>query len=309
VHEALYFGNELDHSLFNPNQLRDNGITVDDVPRQYDWNSTQSIYIPKHELRITLSLDGIISGFECQKPTWEEYENNPKIKLTADQLWQPHSDDFAEKEQSVSTVSSKAYYESLLLQHNMDHQISAARAVYNATMTQPPYDEDDMASLMIAQVKVAADDHDSDGLTGRRDEIVVPPNEDRTRIYALSTTKKRSALTPEILSRRWGIGLDTAKKTLQATTQAGICNVLAPGKRKVRQRLDHLKFPNLRGQYYTDTMFSKVKSTRGHKTAQVFTSGHGYDRYYPLPSKRFAGKALMSFIHDAGILQLLISHI
>jgi hypothetical protein len=32
VHEALYFGNELDHSLFNPNQPQDNGITVKDVP-------------------------------------------------------------------------------------------------------------------------------------------------------------------------------------------------------------------------------------------------------------------------------------
>jgi hypothetical protein len=50
-------------------------------------------------------------------------------------------------------------------------------------MTPPPYDKDDMASLMIAQVKVAADDHDGDGLTGRQDEIVFPPNKDRTRIY------------------------------------------------------------------------------------------------------------------------------
>jgi hypothetical protein len=182
VHEALYFGNELDHILFNPNQLRDNGITVEDVPRQYDRTSTHSIYIPEHELRIPLSLDGIISGFECQKPTWEEYENNPKIKLMADRLWQPHSDDFAEKERRVSTVSSKAYYETLLLQHNTNCQISDARAVYNATMTPHPYDEEDMASLMIAQVKVATDDHDGDGLTGRLDEIIYPPNEDRRRI-------------------------------------------------------------------------------------------------------------------------------
>jgi hypothetical protein len=130
MHGALYFGNELDHSLFNPNQLWDNGITIKDVPCQYDKTSMHSIYIPGHELRIPLSLDGIISGLECQKPTWEEYENNPKIELTADRLWQPHSDDFAEKERSVSTVSSQAYYESLLLQHNTNCQISAARAVY-----------------------------------------------------------------------------------------------------------------------------------------------------------------------------------
>jgi hypothetical protein len=169
-------------------------------------------------------------------------------------------------------VSSKAYYETLLLQHNTNHQISAARAVYNVTMTPHPYDEDDMASLMIAQVKVTADDNDGDGLTGRQDKIIFPPNENRTRIYALSTTEKRSALTPEILSRQWGIGLDTAKKTLQATTQVSVCNVLAPGKWNICQRMDHLKFPKLCGQYYTDTMFSKVKSTRGHKTAQVFTN-------------------------------------
>jgi hypothetical protein len=106
-------------------------------------------------------------------------------------------------------------------------------------MTPPPYDEDGMASIMIAQVKVAADDHDGDGLTGRQDEIVFPPNQDRTRIYALLTTEKCPALTPETLSRRWGIVLDTAKKTLQAITQAGVRNVLAPGKLKVRQRLDH----------------------------------------------------------------------
>ena len=32
VHEALYFGDKLEHSLLNPNQIRDNGITVKDVP-------------------------------------------------------------------------------------------------------------------------------------------------------------------------------------------------------------------------------------------------------------------------------------
>jgi hypothetical protein len=55
-------------------------------------------------------------------------------------------------------------------------------------------------------------------------------------------------------------------------------------------------------------MFSKVKLMRGHKTTQVFTNGHGYDRFYLLPSKCFSGKAFMAFIRDAGILQLLISN-
>jgi hypothetical protein len=33
VHEALYFGDEFEHSLLNPrNQIRDHGICVDDLP-------------------------------------------------------------------------------------------------------------------------------------------------------------------------------------------------------------------------------------------------------------------------------------
>lgn len=123
---------------------------------------------------------------------------------------------------------------------------------------------------------------------------------------ALSTEEKRLALTAEIPSQRWGIGLNTAKQTLSATTQAGIHNVLAPGERKVQQRVDHLKFPYLRGRYYMDMVFTKVKSARGYTTAQVFGNGHGYDRLYPTKSKSLAGQALMSFIHDAGIPQTLI---
>ena len=168
--------------------------------------------------------------------------------MTADRPWKPYTDEFAERERRVSSVASKVYYENILMQHNTDRQIAAAIAVRDATMTTSPYDEDDMATLLIAKVIVAADDHDGDGISGRENEVVYPPNEEHRRIKALSTTEKRSALTPEILSRRWNIGLDTAKKTLHATTQAGVRNVLAPGERKVRQRLDHLKFPNLRGQ-------------------------------------------------------------
>jgi hypothetical protein len=80
-------------------------------------------------------------------------------------------------------------------------------------------------------------------------------------------------LLPKDLSKRWAIGLEAAKRTLQVTTQAGIRNVLAPGERKLRQKLDHLKFPNLQRHFYTNTMFSKLMSVRGNKVAQVFTNG------------------------------------
>ena len=76
----------------------------------------------------------------------------------------------------------------------------------------------------------------------------------------------------------------------------------------MRQRLDHLKFPSLRGSIYSDTMFAKkVKSLRGHLIAQVFTNCRGYDRFYPMQFKTEAPDTLMDFIHDAGIPQTIIS--
>jgi hypothetical protein len=54
-------------------------------------------------------------------------------------------------------------------------------------------------------------------------------------------------------------------------------------------------------------MFSKLKSVRGNKVAQVVTNARGYNQFYPLKSKGLAESALMMFIHDAGIPQTIVS--
>ena len=94
---------------------------------------------------------------------------------------------------------------------------------------------------------------------------------------------------------------------MPVTMQMGIRNVLVPGEPKVCQYLDHLHFPTLWGQFYTDTMFSQMKLTRGNKAAQVFTNGLGYDCFYPQKTKSKADSALMLFIHDVGIPPVLVS--
>lgn len=50
-----------------------------------------------------------------------------------------------------------------------------------------------------------------------------------TNISAITTTSPRnSRVTSELLSQRWGIGLDIAKETLKVTTQKGIQQVSGP---------------------------------------------------------------------------------
>ena len=108
INQALFFGDKVQVSLLNPNQLRANGLRVDDVPRQLLCNSTHSIYFLNKDVRIPLCLDGITSGFKSRKPTMQEVDEMPHLELTADSIWKPSSTHFAEMETtlvaSVSTV-------------------------------------------------------------------------------------------------------------------------------------------------------------------------------------------------------------
>ena len=51
INDALYFGDRLNHSLLCPNQLRDFGIRVHDVPTQYDPNSPHRFGIAPADAR------------------------------------------------------------------------------------------------------------------------------------------------------------------------------------------------------------------------------------------------------------------
>ena len=67
------------------------------------------------------------------------------------------------------------------------------------------------------------------------------------------------------------------------------------------------KFPSIKGKFYADAMFSKVPSIHGDKGGTAFTNGFGYDRFYAWKSKSEHGNAIMSFIHDVGVPQTLVS--
>jgi hypothetical protein len=84
MHQTLYFGDGLDESLLNPNQLHANGLIVEDVPCQYKKQLSHSIFIPTSGMTIPLSMDGVVSRFETMKPTSEEYHTLPQIELTED---------------------------------------------------------------------------------------------------------------------------------------------------------------------------------------------------------------------------------
>ena len=100
IHEALYFGDCLKQTLLNPNQLQAHGLLVEDVPHQFDPKLSHLIHELKSRISIPLCLDGVISTFPSLKPTWEEYNLLPHIELTSDMPWDPHSVEYAEREEN-----------------------------------------------------------------------------------------------------------------------------------------------------------------------------------------------------------------
>ena len=97
--EALYFRDKMAHTLLCLNQLRHNGLRVDDCPRQYDAKSSQSISIPGSDLIIPLTLRGVISGFVTRLPTDNELDNvTLHVELTSDIDWDLYATKFSEQE-------------------------------------------------------------------------------------------------------------------------------------------------------------------------------------------------------------------
>ena len=61
------------------------------------------------------------------------------------------------------------------------------------------------------------------------------------------------------------------------------------------------------GRWYSDTIYFSVKSiTRKEKSAQIFTNGKGFDVVHPIDSVKHCHQALVNFIQEHVIPQVLV---
>jgi hypothetical protein len=118
---------------------------------------------------------------------------------------------------------------------------------------------------------------------------------------------RKSVLTKEILARQWGIGLETAHRTLRVTTQAGVQMMIHPLERRFQTKQVHMKFPTYRAKVYMDTVFSTIKSIHGNTCGELFVALPAYVHFYSMESKSECPDALMKNIQDAGIMSELVS--
>ena len=196
-HESIYFGNRLGHTLLCPNQMRDNGLTVHDVPKQYELTSTHSIIIPGTDVSIPLRMRGVISCFETHKPTDAEIMDLPRIEMTSPNEWNPNSKSFSEEEErhkAIASLRTNAAKDPV----SADYRLLSSMNSYDTALRDLVTDATDevLFDRLVANVTVASDDVPGEGLSGHGDSEIYSRCEQIRRIQAMSSDERWSTITP-----------------------------------------------------------------------------------------------------------------
>ena len=268
IHEGLWFGDKLDHSLINPNQLRFAGTTVHDNP----FDANNPIAIENEEVTIPLQILGTTIFLETTTPSQHELDNSPHVHLTLDAEWDPQ------------TVQLKAVARA---QRSVQAAVQSGDVEPGLVQISSVFCTKEMAENIIKQQHIGAIDVEA------RKTFV--------------SNERHSAVTSEQLCERWNIGFKHAKQTLKVTTQRGVRSAILPLSRRYRtDRMYNQR--KLRGQkFYTDTLIGKYKSLTNNTCAQIFANESYFVKIYPMESKASAGRALRQFVRDFGVPEQLTS--
>jgi hypothetical protein len=275
--QVLWFGDGLHCSLINPHQIRYHGYGVCDDP----WDPHRPLGIDLESIFIPLVAEGPNLFFDSRVPTDWELSSLPIIEITSP-TWNPADLRMSGPRSAPTRV--------------VDCISTARRDIWSQSTAplsaiSPVLDSRCASSLFANAVLVHG------ALTGTRADAC---------ISAAFTSERHSSVNFENLSRKWNIGLETAKRTLQVTTQRGIRTAVHPLHRRYRVDHLHLNRRRLNGDWFTDTLFSKVVSIHGNTCAQVFTNG-SFTTVHPLDSKAKVALALTEFADDVGIPDSLLS--
>jgi hypothetical protein len=276
--QVLWFGNDLHCLLINPHQIRSHGYSVCNDP----WDPHRPLGIDPESTFIPLLASGPNLLFESHVPTDWEMVTLLIMEITAS-VWNPAD---LHMSRPLSTLTSVVNCTS-----------TASRDVWSdlaahLSAISPPLACRNVSSLYVGQI------HFQDAPTGTNCA-------ESAGIGAAFTSERHSSVKFENLSRKWNIGLETAKRTLQVTTQQGIWTAVHPSHRQYQVNQLHLNRQRLNRDWFTDTLFSKVASIRGNTCAHIFTNSN-FTTVHPLNLKRVS-QVLIKFTDDIGIADTLLS--
>jgi hypothetical protein len=204
----------MDHSLINPNQIREYGIPVFNNPF-----SQSQFGIDCSDDFIPFNTTGTIVYFESRVPTDWETRNLPIIMLTGED-WDPvnvgfgngHSREQAEM-QTIRSLEIGVTKRKMaaMKQREMDSRVEQwGQVERELSKLSSTLHEKTFCIHLIGSVNVVTAYHDD------VDEVI------EKRKASVLTLDRHSKVGPEELSRKWNIGLEMANATLGMTTQHGV---------------------------------------------------------------------------------------
>ena len=123
-------------------------------------------------------------------------------------------------------------------------------------------------------------------------------------LKAVDAYSKSGKVSPDALSKLWGIGPKSARKTVESTTQSHVRKLNGKIHRRVRTKVHQRRYRQLGGplaRFSSDTFQASCTSLRGNDYFQLFTNRGNFTKTYSMESKSDAPLALNRFIHEVGV--------
>jgi hypothetical protein len=265
--EALWYGNQMDHSLINPNQLHHFGVTVSDNP--YDKDHPLMIKEYYEAVSIPLQLKETTIYFESPTPISWELKNCCHIVLTSDNPWNPNIVKLGCSDITIGNKSVLAASDEYIFPRDKAILASISCVYY--------------PDLLAKRIRAVS-------------QVDVP------RMNTFISHKKHSSITATEISERWHIGLRQAKDMLDTTKQKFTRSAILPLSQHYRSDRNFYSH-HLNHDFAADLYLGRKKSARGNIGAYVFKLRCGFTQAYPMQNKTSAelAETLRQFTIDWGI--------
>ena len=290
--------------------MRANDVTVNDTPlvllpqeqrTKYSHSILAKDKLYSEDVHIPLNLEGVTSYFNTRTPTQAEIQdtNNDDcthVNMTASSTWDPHDVTLSNHEASLR--------EALLNDEEPRLRGRGVRAAMSGFSTP--------ASRSLSHCQVRSHRAQISRIRSQQWSPTVDVDSyaselERVSCNTVGTKKRKGYVGPEELAKRWHIGLETARKTLDRTTQLAVRDFThTMGGRRLKPIHYQLKYRRLRCEMYVDIYHGKCKSLRGNNFATVYCTPFHWICFDPMESKGEAHKTLDTLFQKIGIPSALI---
>ena len=246
-HESLYYGNKLDHSLINPNQVRHNGINFWDNPYDQTPGKELSIQIDRGPT-IGLRMIGTKIRFASRVPTTHELSSCAHIHMTDMNQWNPDRVELGEVQRETLTTNTPMVLHISTIEMTTNPYTMEQREVYG--YIDPTSDDAILHSIEPSLIQLQeraismVEKHDHDDIPSQR---------------SFTSKERHQKISSQRLAELWGIGPKRAADTIKATTQRSVRSAILPISRRYQaDRMYRMK--QLNGKFSTDTLYGDIKS-------------------------------------------------